>query len=193
MMPYLWAQANKTHNTGVPMMRSMVIAFSKDTPCKYLDTQYMLGDNLCIVPVMNEAGTAEFYVPDNGTWTDVQSGETYEGGKYYTRQCDYFQMPILARPNSIVTYGNFDAEGEMTVVYDYLQDAEAVIYALEDGKTAEAVVYDKDSKVVTEIKASRSGNTITVSYGATDKSFKITAGGKTVTAEAGSTSVEINC
>ena len=72
----------------------------------------MLGDNLCIVPVMNEEGIAEFYVPDNGTWTDIQSGETYEGGKYYTRKCDYFQTPILARPNSIVTYGNFDAEDD---------------------------------------------------------------------------------
>ena len=99
-MPYLWAQANKTHQVGVPMMRSMIIAFSDDTACKYLDQQYMLGDNLCIVPVMNEEGIAEFYVPDCGTWTDIQSGETYEGGKYYTRKCDYFQTPILARPNS---------------------------------------------------------------------------------------------
>ena len=191
LMPYLWAQANKTHTEGVPMMRSMIIAFSDDTACKYLDQQYMLGDNLCIVPVMNEEGIAEFYVPDNGTWTDIQSGETYEGGKYYTRKCDYFQTPILARPNSIVTYGNFDAEDKMTVVYDYLQDAEAVVYGLEDGKTAQAAIFDSESNKITDITATRNGNVITVSYAATDKSFKVTAEGKTVEAKAGSTSVEI--
>lgn len=191
LMPYLWAQANKTHTEGVPMMRSMIIAFSDDTACKYLDQQYMLGDNLCIVPVMNEEGVAEFYVPDNGTWTDIQSGETYEGGKYYTRKCDYFQTPILARPNSIVTYGNFDAEDKMTVVYDYLQDAEAVVYGLEDGKTAQAAIFDSESNKITDITATRNGNVITVSYVATDKSFKVTAEGKTVEAKAGSTSVEI--
>lgn len=191
LMPYLWAQANKTHVVGVPMMRSMIVAFTGDTACKYLDQQYMLGDNLCVVPVMNEEGTAEFYVPDCGTWTDIQSGETYEGGKYYTRQCDYFQTPILARPNSIVTYGNFDAEDKMTVVYDYLQDAEAVIYGLEDGKTATAEIYDSESNKITDITASRQGNVITVSYAATDKSFKVTAEGKSVEAAAGSTSVEI--
>ena len=173
------------------MMRSMIIAFSDDTACKYLDQQYMLGDNLCIVPVMNEEGIAEFYVPDNGTWTDIQSGETYEGGKYYTRKCDYFQTPILARPNSIVTYGNFDAEDKMTVVYDYLQDAEAVVYGLEDGKTAQATIFDSESNKITDITATRNGNVITVSYAATDKSFKVTAEGKTVEAKAGSTSVEI--
>ena len=191
LMPYLWAQANKTHTEGVPMMRSMIIAFSDDTACKYLDQQYMLGDNLCIVPVMNEEGIAEFYVPDNGTWTDIKSGETYEGGKYYTRKCDYFQTPILARPNSIVTYGNFDAEDKMTVVYDYLQDAEAVVYGLEDGKTAQAAIFDSESNKITDITATRNGNVITVSYDATDKSFKVTAEGKTVEAKAGSTSVEI--
>ncbi len=191
LMPYLWAQANKTHTEGVPMMRSMIIAFSDDTACKYLDQQYMLGDNLCIVPVMNEEGIAEFYVPDNGTWTDIQFGETYEGGKYYTRKCDYFQTPILARPNSIVTYGNFDAEDKMTVVYDYLQDAEAVVYGLEDGKTAQATIFDSESNKITDITATRNGNVITVSYAATDKSFKVTAEGKTVEAKAGSTSVEI--
>jgi alpha-D-xyloside xylohydrolase len=191
LMPYLWAQANKTHQVGVPMMRSMVIAFTNDTPCKYLDQQYMLGDSLCIVPVMNEEGKAEFYVPDCGTWTDIQSGETYEGGRYYTRQCDYFQTPILARPNSIVTYGNFDAEDKMTVLYDYLQDAEAVIYGLEDGKTASAVIYDTESNKLTEITAVRKGNVIDVTYDATDKSFKVTAQGKTVDAAAGTTSVQI--
>jgi alpha-D-xyloside xylohydrolase len=140
---------------------------------------------------MNEAGTAEFYVPDCGTWTDIQSGETYEGGKYYTRTCDYFQTPVLARPNSIVTFGNFDAEDKMTVVYDYLQDAEAVVYALEDGKTAQATIFDSESNKITDITAARKGNVITVSYAATDKSFKVTAEGKTVEAAAGSTSVEI--
>ena len=173
------------------MMRSMVIAFTGETACKYLDQQYMLGDNLCIAPVMNKEGIAEFYVPDCGTWTDIQSGETYEGGKYYTRTCDYFQTPVLARPNSIVVFGNFDAEDKMTVVYDYLQDAEAVVYGLEDGKTASASVFDSESNKMTDITASRQGNVITVSYTATDKSFKVTAEGKTVEAATGSTSVEI--
>ncbi|MDE7051599.1 MAG: alpha-xylosidase [Lachnospiraceae bacterium] len=188
LMPYLWAQANKTHITGIPMMRSMIVAFTGETACKYLDQQYMLGDSLCIVPVMNEAGTAEFYLPDCGTWTDIQSGETYEGGRYYSKTCDYFQTPILVRPNSIITFGDFD----MDVVYDYLDNAEAVIYGLEDGKTAETAIYDSEANKITDITATRNGNVITVSYAATDKNFKVTAYGKTAEAKAGTTSVEIN-
>lgn len=189
LMPYLWAQAIKTHTTGIPMMRSMIIAFSDDTACKYLDQQYMLGDNLLIAPVMNEEGLAEFYVPE-GTWYDIITNQTYEGGKYYQRTCSYFEMPVLARPNSIVTYGEFATNN---VVYDYLNNATVTIYNLEDGKTASTSIYDSEAKKLTDITATRNGNTITVTYTATDKVFTISVAGTdtTVTAAAGSTSVSI--
>ena len=57
------------------MMRSMIVAFTDETACKYLDQQYMLGDNLCIVPVMNAAGTAEFYLQT------VAHGQIYRVGR----------------------------------------------------------------------------------------------------------------
>ena len=189
LMPYLWAQAIKTHEVGVPMMRSMVIAFSNDPACKYLDAQYMLGDNLLIAPVMNEEGIAQFYVPE-GTWYDIITNDVYEGGRYYTRICNYFEMPILARPNSIITLGEFATNN---VVYNYLNNAEATIYNLEDGKTATATIYDSEANKLTDITATRSGNVIEVSYTATDKTFTVAVAGtdKKATAVTGSTSVSI--
>lgn len=189
LMPYLWSQAIKTHEVGVPMMRSMVIAFSNDPACKYLDAQYMLGDNLLIAPVMNEEGIAEFYVPE-GTWYDIITNDVYEGGRYYTRTCNYFEMPILARPNSIITFGEFETNN---VIYDYLNNAEATIYNLEDGKTATATIYDSESNKLTDITATRNGNVIEVSYATTDKTFTVAVAGtdKKATAAAGSTSVSI--
>lgn len=172
LMPYLWEQAIKTHETGVPMMKSMIMAFTKDPICKYLDQQYMLGDNLLIVPVMNEKGTVEFYVPE-GKWQDINSAEVYEGGKYYSKTCDYFQMPILARPNSILVYGNFDKN----FVYDYAEEATINIYNLEDGKAASANIYDSEANKITGILAERKGNSIYISYTATGRKFYIKLAG----------------
>lgn len=173
LMPYLWSQAVKTHRQGVPMMRPMIVSFTEDTACKYLDTQYMLGDNLCVVPVMNEEGIAEFYVPDCGTWTDIQSGETYEGGRYYTRKCDYFQMPILARPGSMIVYGKFDGDTQKSVLYDYAEGAEVVIYGLEKGQKTETVIYDTDALKVMKIRAVRENNTIKITVPKTEKNMTI--------------------
>ncbi len=182
LMPYLFAQANKTHEIGVPVMRAMVIDFADDPACLTLDRQYMLGDNLLVAPILNDEGIAEYYVPA-GKWTDIITGKVLEGGKWYSHKCNYFEIPALARPNSIITYGNFERD----IVYDYVKDANAVIYELEDGKEAATVIYDSEANKVLELTAKRTGNKIeisltpapadfTVSVASTDKSVAIKAG-----------------
>ncbi len=173
LMPYIWSQAIKTHEVGVPMMRAMVIDYADDPACLFLDRQYMLGDNLLVAPIFNEEGTAEYYLPA-GQWTDIISGKVYEGGKYYNEKYDYFSLPCLAKPNSIIAYGAFEKNFE----YDYLTNTEFVIYGLEDGKSASASIYDTEANKVFDLTASRSGDTVEVTYTATDKPFKVTVFGK---------------
>ena len=182
LMPYLFAQANKTHEIGVPMMRAMVIDFADDPSCLTLDRQYMLGDNILVAPILNEDGIAQYYVP-KGRWTDIITGKVLEGEKWYSHKCNYFEIPALARPNSIITYGNFERD----VVYDYVKDANAVIYELEDGNQACTAIYNSEAEKVLDLTAKRTGNKIeisltpapadfTVSVASTDKSVKIKAG-----------------
>ncbi len=157
LMPYLYANAVKTHETGIPMMRAMIVDFGDEPATWNLDRQYMLGDNLLVAPIFNEEGTALYYVPA-GKWTDIQTGEVFEGGKFYETKHDYFSMPLLARPNSIIAYGSFGKD----VVYDYARDAKFVIYQLEDGKQTECKVYDSEAKLVQRIVATRKGDVIEV-------------------------------
>ena len=48
LKPYLLKMAQETHETGVPMMRAMVLEFPDDPTCEDIDTQYMLGDDLLV-------------------------------------------------------------------------------------------------------------------------------------------------
>ena len=168
LMPYLYANAVKTHETGIPMMRAMIVDFGDEPATWNLDRQYMLGDNLLVAPIFNEEGTALYYVPA-GKWTDIQTGEVFEGGRFYETKHDYFSMPLLARPNSIIAYGQFDKD----VVYDYARDAKFVIYQLEDGKQTECKVYDSEAKLVQRIVATRKGDVIEVE--ADNKNIPFTA------------------
>lgn len=172
LMPYLFAQAVRTHETGVPMMRAMVLSYADDPACLYLDKQYMLGDSLLCAPVMNAEGTADVYLPA-GKWTDILTGEVYEGGRYIRRTCSFLEMPILAKPGSIITYGSFDKN----VVYDYVQDANAVIYGLEDGMTAETTVYDSSAKPCVTIRAEKIGDSVRITASETDKTFAVSLAG----------------
>lgn len=103
LKPYLLKMAQETHETGVPMMRAMVLEFPDDPTCEDIDTQYMLGDDLLVAPVFREDGVARFYVPDDGTgqaWTNIITDTACEPGKWYTEQYDYHTLPVLARPGT---------------------------------------------------------------------------------------------
>ena len=64
LMPYLYRMAVKSHETGIPSMRAMVMEFDRDPAARYLDMQYMLGDSLLVAPVFREDNEVEYYLPE---------------------------------------------------------------------------------------------------------------------------------
>ena len=157
LMPYLYKTAVETSKTGIPTMRSMVLEYTKDRNCAYLDKQYMLGDNLLVAPIFNEDSLGIYYLPE-GTWTDFLTGEVKEGGKWYEQKYDYLHLPLFAKPNSIIVMGSTDEKPD----YEYEKNTEIRIYALEDGHTATSLVYGMDNEVKLEITATRTGDRIAV-------------------------------
>ncbi len=141
IMPYLYKTAIDTSISGIPTMRSMILEYTNDRNCAYLDKQYMLGDNLLVAPVFNEDSIADYYLPA-GTWTDFFTGEVMEGGKWISEKCGYLDIPLMVKENSIVAIGAHNDKPD----YDYADGVELRAYALQEGITASTVVYGMDTK-----------------------------------------------
>ena len=141
LMPYLYEAAICASKTGTPMMRSMVLEFTEDKNCSYLDKQFMLGDSLLVAPIFNEESIAEYYLPE-GKWTNFFTGEVREGSKWYTEECGYLDIPLWVKANSIVTIGAHDDKPD----YDYADSAELRIYELSEGCSVEKRVYGMDNE-----------------------------------------------
>ena len=157
LMPYLYKTSVETSKSGVPTMRSMVLEFTEDRNCAYLDKQYMLGDNLLVAPIFNDQSKGIFYLP-KGTWTDFLTGEVLEGGEWYEKEYDYLHLPLFAKENSIIAMGAHDDKPD----YDYVDGAELRIFAMVDGKEASTVIYGMDNQIGLKATAIRNGNTITI-------------------------------
>ncbi len=160
LMPYIYSQAVLAHETGVPVMRPMVLEYMDDPACAYLDMQYMLGDSLLVAPVFSEDGEVNVYLPE-GKWTHLLSGETREGGRYYKEKYDYFSLPVYVRQNSILARG----ECENNPVYEYEKNTVLHIYELSDGEEASCVIVDNKGERVCTVKAVRNGSSIDISSG----------------------------
>lgn len=158
LMPYLYRNAIETSQTGIPMMRSMVLEFTGDRNCAYLADQYMLGDSLLVAPIFREDGIAEYYLPE-GTWTSFLTGEVKEGGKWYTEKHGYLSIPLYVRENSIVAVG---AKND-NAVYDYADNVTFRVYAIEAGKTARTTVYSTENEPEASISITHEGSVYRIS------------------------------
>ena len=169
LMPYLFQNAVISHNTGIPMMRAMMLDFGYDRSALTIDTQYMLGDSLLVAPVFSENGDCEFYLPNCGIWTDIQSGEKLPGGNWYRKNYDYFNLPLYAKPNSIIVYGNFQNSSD----YDYTDNMTIAVYSIDDRKILNTSVYSSSGKIAAEITAERIGDQLFITVSKTDKPFTV--------------------
>jgi alpha-D-xyloside xylohydrolase len=150
LMPYLFAQAVSAHQTGVPMMRPMVLEFQNDPVCAFLDKQYMLGENLLVAPVFNDSGHTSTYLPYayknevfdeknneytnycHGIWTHwLTNKQVDSSGEYIEIKYDYFNLPLWVRPNTIIATGNNNS----TIDYDYEDFPTLHVFCLDKAKT----------------------------------------------------------
>ncbi|TCT44944.1 alpha-xylosidase [Martelella mediterranea] len=168
LMPTLYASAVEAPKTGLPMMRPMMLEFPEDRACDPLDRQYMLGDRLMVAPVLDQSGDVEFYLP-KGRWTHLLSGDEVEGGSWRVESHGFMSMPLYVRPNSIMVFGANDQRPD----YDYADGATYALYALEDGKTAEAVVYAEGGAIEQSVSVLRSGNKLAVSVADAARPWKL--------------------
>ena len=104
LLPYLYSCCRIAHETGLPVMRAMVLEFPDDPACRHLDRQYMLGSELLVAPVMSPDGSVEYYLPD-GEWTDFLTGARIRGGRWLSATPDYFTIPLFVRESSIIPVG----------------------------------------------------------------------------------------
>lgn len=115
------------------------------------------GDSLLAAPVFKESGEVEYYLPE-GKWFNILTNRTVEGGKWQKETHDYFTMPLLVRPNTILAVGSCDTKPD----YEFWDGVTLCLSVFEDGAEACTEITDIRGKIVMTAKALRIGNTITL-------------------------------
>jgi len=105
LIPYLRACEREASQTGMPVMRSMALAFPKERAAWSFEEQYMLGPSLLVSPIIQSGGHGEVYLPKGG-WYDFSTGQRYEGGQVISLEnVPLDQMPVYGREGSCLPLG----------------------------------------------------------------------------------------
>ncbi len=168
IMPYLYNMANITHNTGVPVMRSMVLEYEDDEACSYLDKQYMLGESILVAPILNDRGEAKYYLP-KGKWTNFISGKVYEGGRWIKENHNYLSIPMMVKENSLIAIGKEDSIPD----YDYRDNVTIIAYELKDNIKASTKVLDLNNNEALSVEVLKLENSISIEAYGTDGEWEL--------------------
>ncbi len=156
LMPYLYATAIEATQTGVPMMRAMVLEHPRDPACATLDRQYHLGESLLVAPVFSDSGEVDFYLPEVGAgeWTHLLSGRTRAGGRWHRETHDFMSLPLYVAPGSVLPWGGETERPD----YDYATGVTLRVFGLADGASAGFAVAAPSGAIAARGTVSRQGS-----------------------------------
>jgi len=104
LIPYLQSCALEASETGMPVMRSMVLAFPEDRIAWQFEQQYMLGGSLLVVPVVVPGGNARFYLPE-GKWFDIWNQTWLKGPGSFEWDVPLDYIPVFGRDGTLLPLG----------------------------------------------------------------------------------------
>ncbi|MFP4113953.1 MAG: alpha-xylosidase [Spirochaetales bacterium] len=172
LMPYLFAAAVTAHQTGVPVLRSMVVEYPDDPACDYLDRQYMLGESILVAPVFSRDGTVDFYLPE-GTWTHLLDGRVVEGGRRLREQHGFFSLPVFARQGAAIAWGASDERPD----YEYAAGVTVTVYQPADGYRRSVSIPDTSGREAAWVSIERNGSAVTARRSGGDGPWKLRIAG----------------
>jgi len=101
IFPYIYSTAIESSLTGIPVIRSMYLAFPEDQNTFNKDLQYMFGCSLLVAPVYNENNMVTVYLPE-GDWMNINTNERYSGGRNILIESPLEILPVFMKSGSIV-------------------------------------------------------------------------------------------
>lgn len=104
LIPYLQGCALEAQNNGLPVMRSMVLAFPEDRLSWPFEEQYMLGSSLLVVPVLRSDRLAIYYLPA-GNWYDLWEQTWVKGPGVFNRKVPLEYIPVFGREGTLLPLG----------------------------------------------------------------------------------------
>jgi alpha-glucosidase len=162
LLPYLYSTSYEQYETGLPMMRALVLNYQNDENVYNITDQYMLGNNLMVCPVTTKgAQTRTVYLPQ-GDWYNYWTGKPVAGGRYWNVVTPLDSLPLFVKAGSIIP-------SQPVMKYVDEKPVDAITLDVYPGPNTEFNLYEDDGKSLkyqqgefATTKIAVNGNVITI-------------------------------
>jgi len=137
--PYIYSAAIESHQTGRPLLASLVFDYQEDRKTYDKDYQFMLGRQILVAPVLEKVDEWKVYLP-KGKWVHYWTGAEYSGPQSVTVEAPLYGrdgLPMFVKSGAIIPM-----MPQMSYIYEKPPDPITLdIYPLENGRSR-YVLYD---------------------------------------------------
>jgi alpha-glucosidase len=105
MSPYLYSLENRAHETGLPIMEPLFLAFQNDPKTWNEGETFLWGDGLLAAPVVDPGAVSKsVYLPEGSMYYDFYTRRPYEGGQTIEVPVDLSSVPLFLTSGAIVPF-----------------------------------------------------------------------------------------
>lgn len=159
LMPYIYGAAVEAANSGVPLMRAMLLEFPDDPTSWQLDRQYMLGPSMLVAPVISADGEVTYYLPE-GTWTDYATGHARSGGSWIRERHGFLSLPLFVRENSLIPTAFDDSRPDS----DFHASCKVQIFEPSAHEPAACSIPRPDGSIAGTVRVTLAGDTLCIEW-----------------------------
>lgn len=102
LLPYIYGEAWRSSQDGIPMMRALVLEYPQDETCRQLPYQYHFGQTLLVAPVVEEGCRSQAVYLPAGRWHDFWTGKSYWGPQIISYPAALDRIPVFVRAGSFL-------------------------------------------------------------------------------------------
>lgn len=112
--PYLYTAAREAYETGLPIMRGLVLHYENDPNVFNEGSEFLFGRELLVAPILRESQTSRsVYLPKGDEWYDFYTNVKYEGETSLQNVSGFFpgaheKVPLYVRAGAILPMVHVD-------------------------------------------------------------------------------------
>ncbi|MBC7913489.1 MAG: glycoside hydrolase family 31 protein [Pyrinomonadaceae bacterium] len=175
LIPYMYSNAFNMYQTGMPLMRGLVLDYQNDKNVYDIGDQYLFGNNLMVAPVTTKgAQTRTVYLPE-GDWYDYWTSKKYSGKQYVHVVTPIDTIPLFAKAGAIIPMQpemKYDGEKPVNeITLDIFPGANSSFNIYEDDGLS--TDYQKGKFALTGITTSLASRVMKVNISKTSGSYNV--------------------
>lgn len=143
LFPYIYTCARQAFDTGLPLMRALVLEYQDDPETFNLNSQFLFGRELLVAPVMEQGAVSKrIYLPE-GVWIDFNHPrKSYPGKQWIDYPVSLENTPLFVKQGSIIP---------QTAVMQYIGEKKNAplffeIFPATTGHSAAFTLYEDDGE-----------------------------------------------